>query len=128
LADRGEVTLERQLERDRAALAGYHRSMACDRGDFVEYWHLRDRARRIREEARASRARGQASEATVSMARLRPGDVVVLPRGSRRGLAVVIGVRDGRPTLFTEDRRFFRAQSSDFDRPPKALARLDLPR
>src|SRR5204862_6192615 len=29
LADRGVVTLERQLERDRAYLEGYHRSMAC---------------------------------------------------------------------------------------------------
>src|SRR5438874_12682619 len=33
LADRGVVSLERQLERDRAFLDGYHRSMACDRGD-----------------------------------------------------------------------------------------------
>jgi ATP-dependent RNA helicase HelY len=128
LADRGVVTMERQLERDHAALEGYHRSMACDRGDFVEYWHLRERATRMREEGRRRRTDGSETETKAAMATLRPGDVVVLPSGARRGLAVVIGVRDGRPTLFTEDRRFFRAQASDFDGPPKSLARVDLPR
>ena len=128
LADRGVVTLERQLERDRAGLEGHHRSMACDRGDFVEYWHLRERARQIREDARQKRTRGQTAETVSAMAALRPGDVVALSRGGRRGIAVVIGVRDGRPTLFTQDRRFFRAQAADFDEAPKAFAKVDLPR
>jgi len=44
LADRGVVTLERQLERDRAYLEGYRTSMHCDRGDFAEYWAIRERA------------------------------------------------------------------------------------
>ncbi len=128
LADRGVVTLERQLERDRAALEGYHRSMACDRGDFVEYWHLRERAEQLRREGRRSRARTGDEETKTAMARLRPGDVVVLRSGARRGLAAVIAVREGRPTLFTEDRRFFRARADDFDQPPTALGRIELPR
>ena len=128
LADRGVVSLERQLERDRAFLEGYHRSMSCDRGDFAEYWGLKQRAKAIREEARRSRWRVAESEAREALARLRPGDVVVLPSARRRGLAVVTSVRDGRPTVFTEDRRFFRAAAADFDVPPRAVARLELPR
>src|SRR5438094_10174148 len=34
LADRSVVTLERQLERDRAFLLGYRESMRCHLGDF----------------------------------------------------------------------------------------------
>src|SRR4029450_9973847 len=40
LADRGVVALERQLERDRAALNGYREQMRCRLGDFEEYWDL----------------------------------------------------------------------------------------
>ena len=56
LADRGVVSLERQLERDRAFLEGYRDAMACDRGDFAEYWRLRERAKQIREDARRRRS------------------------------------------------------------------------
>ena len=40
LADRGVVALERQRERDRESLAGYRTNLACDLGDFEEYWGL----------------------------------------------------------------------------------------
>src|SRR3989441_1128031 len=52
LADRSVVTLERELEHDRAALEGYPSQVTGDRGDFAEYWALRGRARAIRERAR----------------------------------------------------------------------------
>src|SRR5207244_8952464 len=63
-----------------------------------------------------------------AMADLRPGDVVILPGSRRRGLAVITANRDGKPTVFTEDRRFFRASPSDFDGAPRPVARVDLPR
>src|ERR671924_1288349 len=52
LADRGGVALERQLERDKAYLAGYREQMKCHLGNFEEYWDLRQRARHIRDRAR----------------------------------------------------------------------------
>jgi ATP-dependent RNA helicase HelY len=128
LADRGVVSLERQLERDRAFLDGYHRSMACDRGDFAAYRRLRERAKRIREDARRARARGSEQDTKDALARLRPGDVIVLPSGKRRGLAAVTSVRDGRPTVLTEDRRFFRVSASDLLGRPDPVAKVDLPR
>jgi ATP-dependent RNA helicase HelY len=130
LADRSVVTLERQAERDRAYLDGYRRSMACDRGDFAQYWDLRERARRIREEARRGRERHREQETRGALAALRPGDVVFLPSERRRGLAVVLATREGRPTVLTQDRRYFRAAASDFEglEPPRPVARIDLPR
>src|SRR6266498_1088462 len=79
LADRSVVLFERQLERDRAYLSGYHESMRCDRGDFAEYWSLRERAERLRTEARTGRARRAEGDVRAALASLRPGDVIVLP-------------------------------------------------
>ena len=128
LADRGVVTLERQLERDRAYLDGYRARVHCDRGDFAEYWGLREQARRIRDDAHRSGTRRREEEARAALASLRPGDVIFLPSVRRRGLAVVMGSREGRPTVLTQERRYFRVSARDFDEPPRPVARIDLPR
>ncbi|HYT79655.1 MAG TPA: DEAD/DEAH box helicase [Actinomycetota bacterium] len=128
LADRGVVTLERQLERDRAYLDGYRARVSCDRGDFAEYWRLREQAERIREDARRSGERHREDEAKTALASLRPGDVIFVPSPRRQALAVVMGSREGRPTVLTQERRYFRLSARDFDEPPRPVARIDLPR
>jgi ATP-dependent RNA helicase HelY len=129
LADRGVVTLERQLERDRAYLDGYRARVTCHLGDFHEYWALREQARHIREDARRSSDRNRGDEARAGLAALRPGDVIFLPSARRRGLAVVVvGSREGRPAVLTQDRRYFRLSVKDVEEGPSALARIDLPR
>jgi len=128
LADRGVVSLERQLERDRAYLDGYRDQAACDRGDFWAYWSLRESAAKLREDARRRSRREREAETRRAMAALRPGDVIALPTVRRRGLAVVVGARDGRPTILTQDRRYFRPSLEDFEEPPRPVAKLDLPR
>ena len=90
LADRGVVTLERERERDGAAIAGYREAMQCDRGDFAEYWQLRERARQIRADAQRTRQRDTERSVRDALSRLRPGDVIRVPgapprrRGRRR--------------------------------------------
>jgi ATP-dependent RNA helicase HelY len=128
LADRGVVALERQLERDTSYLNGFRDQMRCDRGDFAEYWALREKADSIREEARKGRERFHAEAVKGALAALGPGDVIFVPRARRRGLAVVVSNREGRPTVLAQDRKFFRLSSRDFDDPPAALTRIPLPR
>jgi ATP-dependent RNA helicase HelY len=128
LADRGVVTLERERERDGAAIAGYRDAMRCDRGDFAEYWRLRERARQTRADAQRTRQRDTERSVRDALARLRPGDVIRVPGARRSGVAVVVSVREGRPTVMLQDRRFFRASAKDFEHPPARLAHLDLPR
>ena len=128
LADRGVVSLERQLERDKAYLAGYREQMACHLGDFVEYWRLRERADEIRDESRTGHERAKADAVRNALASLKPGDVIFVPRAKRRGLAVVLSVREGRPTVLAQDRKFFRLSARDFEEPPVSLARISLPR
>ncbi|HCO03537.1 MAG TPA: hypothetical protein DIT48_09305, partial [Actinobacteria bacterium] len=62
-------------------------------GDFGAYWKLRDRAERLREDAREGNVKAYADETKTALAALRPGDVIVLPTARRRGLAVVINNR-----------------------------------
>jgi ATP-dependent RNA helicase HelY len=128
LADRSVVALERELEHDRAYLDGYREQMACDRGDFFQYWTLRERAEAIREEARKGSEHAIAEEVRDALSALKPGDVIFVPRARRRGLAVVINVREGRPTVMTQDRRMTRLSARDFSEPPVSLARVQLPR
>jgi ATP-dependent RNA helicase HelY len=128
LADRGVVALERQLERDRAQLAGFQEHMRCDRGDFSEYWGLRERAQEVRETFRKGRNRARTDAVREALASLRPGDVIFVPRARRRGLAVVVSNREGRPTVLAQDRAFFRLSSRDFEDPPASLTRVPLPR
>jgi ATP-dependent RNA helicase HelY len=127
-ADRGVVALEHQLERNRAGVEGYLARIECDRGDFLEYWRIREEAERLRRDASRRQDRAKRGEVREALSSLRPGDVVHVPRASRRGLAVVLSSRDGRPTLLTQDRRFFRASTNHFDEPPEPLARIPLPR
>ncbi len=95
LADRGVVALERQLERDKAAIAGYREHMRCHLGDFAEYWALRQRAERIRDQSRVGRERERGDGVRRALASLRPGDVIFVPRAKRRGLAVVLSTPGG---------------------------------
>ncbi|HEV3475041.1 MAG TPA: RNA helicase, partial [Actinomycetota bacterium] len=127
-ADRGVVTLERQLERDRASLKGLRARLKCERGDVLEYWKLREDAERIRRDATRKDDRSRREGVKDALASLRPGDVVFTPRAGRHGVAVVISSRDGRPTLLGDDRRFFRASANHFDDPPTPLARIPMPR
>ena len=59
LADRGVVILERELERDRAQLAGFRAQMRCDLGDFAGYWALREKATAVRDESRKGHERAR---------------------------------------------------------------------
>jgi ATP-dependent RNA helicase HelY len=128
LADRGVVALERQRQRDVGAIEGYRERMRCDRGDFVEYWVLRERAEDIRARAMRGRERARADAVHEALGGLRPGDVIFVPRAKRRGLAVVLASREGRPTVLTQDRTFFRLSARDFEDPPAPLTRIPLPR
>ncbi|HEX6261500.1 MAG TPA: DEAD/DEAH box helicase [Actinomycetota bacterium] len=127
-ADRAVVALERQAERDRAGLSGYSERLACDRGDFEEYWGMLEEAQELRREADRTEERRRQEEIKNALGRLRPGDVIFVPRARRRGLAVVLANREGRPSVLTQDRKAFRATPRDFQDPPESLARVQLPK
>ncbi len=129
LADRGVVQLERSKKGDQEALAGYRSNLVCHLGDFDEYWALRGRARALRATEQRGKETERDTNVRAALRALRPGDVIAMPRArAGGGLGVVLAVREGRPTVLTDDRSFFRLGAHDFEEPPRALTRIQLPR
>jgi len=130
-ADRDVVQLERNLERNEAYLASYRERMQCERGDVAEYRRLVDKLKDAEAKANASPSAGIIADALLALAR---GDVVVVPGGKKRGRYVVLDVTRGRgernPKLLvlSEERSVLRLTVNDFRAPPRALARLHLPK
>jgi ATP-dependent RNA helicase HelY len=126
-ADRSLVALaKRRDERDQVR-ARAEESAHCELGDVREY-------ARLQREARAARRTPRAPEAEVaeSLRRLRPGDVVLVPRGSGAGPAVVLGVSERRGggvriRAVGEARHLLTLGARDFPVVPTTVHHLDLP-
>jgi ATP-dependent RNA helicase HelY len=135
-ADRGVVGLAKQLRKNEEALQGYQKSFTCHLGDFQEYSELRQRIGEREKQLTRRQSATRKAQVAQTLERLRPGDVVPLPGGGRRGnrLGVVIdpGLRgsfDGpRPVVLTEDRQVRKFAASDFADPPHPIQRLRLPK
>jgi ATP-dependent RNA helicase HelY len=123
-ADRDVVAIERRLERDRELLARHRADARCERGDVAEYGSLLATVDSARREARGT------ARIPAAIAALRPGDVLIVPRG--HGRVVVLKQDHGRggPRVLAlgADRHLVRLGPSDFDAPPKAATTIDLPR
>jgi ATP-dependent RNA helicase HelY len=128
LADRGVVALERARARDREALDGYLKNTECDLGDFSAYWQLLEQARDLRRRDHQGREQERGDAVREAVAKLRPGEVIQVARAKRRGLAVVVSSREGKPTVLSQDRSLLRLSAKDFDHPPTVLTRIALPR
>ncbi len=128
LADRKVVGLERERRRDTEAIDGYRENMRCHLGDFDEYWSLLRRARQLRENDRKGHEKARHDAVRSAVAGLKPGEVISVPSAKRGGLGVIVSVREGKPTVLTQDRRYFRLTVRDFQNPPVVLTRIPLPR
>jgi ATP-dependent RNA helicase HelY len=132
-ADRSVVGLARQVQRHTEAIAAHTANVACDRGDFEEYFALRRAlTERERDTARRSAATRRAA-ARASLENLRTGDIIRVPSGRRAGLAVVLepdtgGLGEPKPLVLTEQRWAGRLPASDFVTPVESLGRIKVPR
>jgi ATP-dependent RNA helicase HelY len=124
-ADRDVVQLEHTRERSETYLASYREKMTCDLGDFAEYKQLVDRLRKAEER---THVRARVADA---VAALRPGDVIELPAGRKRGRYAVLDVQ-GRPgsarvVALSEGRTLVRLAPAEFRLPPQPIGRVRLP-
>src|ERR687891_433545 len=91
-ADRDVVRLESTKEQLEAYLASYRQRAECELGDFAEYRRLHDRL--VRQQDRLGVDLGSSISEAIST--LRPGDVIEIQGGRRRGRYAVVDVaRDG---------------------------------
>jgi ATP-dependent RNA helicase HelY len=123
-ADRDVVALERQLERNRVLLERQRAAAHCELGDVAGYRELLA----ARDAARRSAHRGH--QIAHAIEALRPGDVLAVRRGG--GRAVVLrheGNRgSSRVLALGASRDVFRLGPTDFDRPPRPIGTVTLPR
>jgi ATP-dependent RNA helicase HelY len=132
-ADRSVVGVARQVQRNEETMAVHATEMACDVGDFAEYFEIRTRIHdREKALARHSAASRRAA-ALDSLQRLKVGDVIRVPSGRRAGLAVVLdlgagGFGEPKPLVLTEDRWAGRITAGEFPAPVVALARVRVPK
>jgi ATP-dependent RNA helicase HelY len=130
--DRDVVQLEQTRERLEAYLATYRDRMRCELGDLAEYRQLHLRLRDA-ERQRPEEDGNRSTRVTQALIKLRPGDVIAIPRGKRRGRYVVLkGIHrdtDRRPKVLvlSEERSTARLGSSDFREPPRSIGSLALP-
>ena len=124
-ADRAVVRLEARIERQQARLARLEEESQCERGDVDEY-------RRLRTEASDARrttgyARGSIDRAHAALARLTPGDVVVID--GTRVAVLSVAFRKGNPRLHVVDERSKpRTIGADqLSEPPQAVGNVELP-
>ena len=123
-ADRDVVQLERTRERLEAYHASYAEKVDCERGDFREYLELLTRLE-------GSPAGGAGTGFTGLLA-LRPGDVIEVDAGRRRGRYAVLEVTprgDRRPRLLalSADRSLVRLGAAELRKTPEPVAHLRLP-
>jgi ATP-dependent RNA helicase HelY len=132
-ADRSVVGLARQVQANAETAEVYEIEMACDRGDFAEYFDIRTQ---IAERERALARQGVSARrnaALTALEKLKIGDVIRVPSGERAGLAIIIdpgvgGFHEPRPLVLTESRWAGRISVTDFSAPVEALARVRVPK
>jgi ATP-dependent RNA helicase HelY len=133
-ADREVVRLERLKEQNDAYLASYRERMRCDRGDFDEYRRLVDRLREVEGAGQAADGNTGATRILDAIRGLRPGDVIRIHGGKKRGRYAVLEISQARSerrprVLAISDRRSMaRFAPADFKEPPVSLGRVPLPR
>ncbi|HZA04282.1 MAG TPA: RNA helicase, partial [Propionibacteriaceae bacterium] len=129
-SDRSVVGVARSLARNAEAIAENWANARCDQGDFEAYARLRAEIAALEAEAARERRSDRRAETMQVLLGLKPGDIVQVPGGRRRGWVVVIdpGTRNEnespRPLVLTEDRQVRRMSLVDFPAPPVVAGRM----
>ena len=131
-ADQSVVGLSAEVRKLKEAQAGYAESMTCHLGDFSEYAALREEITQKEKNAGRIASAQRKSSAEECLAKMRPGDVFMIPRGKRAGPAVVIAAadrpHDPRPQVLTHERQVRRISTVDVPAAVPTLGRVKVPR
>jgi len=131
-ADQSVVGLGSEVRKLKEAQAGYAESMRCHLGDFTEYAGLREEITQQEKSAVRVASARRKSSAEECLAKMRPGDVFVIPRGKRSGPAVVISSadrpHDPRPQVLTHERQVRRVSTVDVPSAVPTLGRVKVPK
>jgi ATP-dependent RNA helicase HelY len=131
-ADREVVRVEARLERRQAVLADLRDAAASPYGDLDEYRRLLAAERSAVRAANPASEAGAATRIEAALARLRPGDIVMLGKGRHAGPVAVLTSaqrKSSGPRVrgITRSRVQLPLSAQDFDEPPRVVGRIELP-
>ncbi|MBN2177047.1 MAG: DEAD/DEAH box helicase [Demequinaceae bacterium] len=130
-ADRAVVSQARRVRDLDSTIAGYRESVACSRGDFLEYAGLKEKISQIEKADSRAATRDKREANTAMLKRLRAGAVVRILGGRHRGLAVVVSPDRSelpRPLVVTESGRAFRLSVADLHNGMDEVGAIRLPK
>ncbi|WP_348650576.1 DEAD/DEAH box helicase [Catellatospora sp. KI3] len=132
-ADRSVVGLARQVQRNAEVLSVYDTELACEHGDFTEYFALRVKIGEREKQLTRNSQQERRAAAVESLEQLKIGDVIRIPSGRRAGLAIVLdpgmgGFGEPRPVVLTEDRWAGRISAGEFSGQVEVLGKVRVPR
>nr|WP_241386944.1 DEAD/DEAH box helicase [Rhodococcus sp. CH91] len=131
-ADKSVVGLKRGIDRNEATLAQLRDQLGGEGSEILDYLRLRAELTDAEREHERRGRQDRRAEAVASLVALRRGDIVAVPAGKHRGLAVVVlpdtDAGDPRPQVVTADAWSGRLSAGDFPAPATVLGRLRLPR
>lgn len=126
-ADRSVQALRRRISASETVLDGYVEAATCDLGDVREYDALRREITALERAGARKRGTARRNEAVQALSALRPGEVVLVARGRRAGVAVVLSAGDPGPTVLTADRQVRRLTPLDVPSAPEVLGHVRVP-
>ena len=131
-SDRSVVGLARRARELDDTIADYAKPLRCERGDVMELCRLRDAASVREKELARARSAEERTRATTAFGKLRPGDIVAIPGGRRRGHVVVVDV-DRRAlsgpvvTVIDTDGKRHELRRGDLAEAPAVIDRMKVP-
>ncbi|MGC1206911.1 MAG: DEAD/DEAH box helicase [Ornithinimicrobium sp.] len=131
-ADRAVVGLSTQVRRHTEALQGYAEAMTCDLGDFAQYAQIRQQIGVAEKAGARRRSANRRSSIAQSLQDLKPGEVVHLSSGRRRGMAIVLrsprkATATPEPTVLTSEGQVRRVGVAELEEPLTALDTVRIP-
>ncbi|WP_153503728.1 DEAD/DEAH box helicase [Cumulibacter manganitolerans] len=115
--DRASVGLAQRREQAQQEARSRQAEVHCDRGDVREYADLRLAISDLERGATKERKAARRADVDSSLRRLRRGDIIDIPSGRHRGVAVVLelaGAPQPRLVALTEDRWAGRIETAAF--------------
>lgn len=131
--DRDVVVVEQLIDRNEAYLASYRKKLACDRGDFEEYWVLHEALHRLQSSAQARETQQLRDRVEEALSQASAGEVLRIRTNRVSGYVVVLSsestARSGtRITVLTDTSRIAKVGQNELRGLPRPAGALQLDR
>ena len=130
--DKDVVVVEQLVDRNDAYLASYRKKMHCDKGDFEDYWRLRETFHRLTQSVKAREAESSRNRIEKALASAAAGEVWSIRTSRVNGNVVVVATepasRGGtRAVALTDTSRIIKVGANELRDTPQlqGIVKLD---